>query len=418
MFDDATARGGTARVAARRRVLAIGAKRDEPAIFDKARALGIDVVLIQKPQLADPRQQGAREVHLVDYTDHARLLPLVRGLHAAQPFDALVCLTEPGLPTAAEVGAALGLRFTSPATTRLLQDKWAMRRLLAAHGVSPVRAAAGTSAAEIAAFLRDLAAPAILKPVDGGGSFGIALVRSPAEADAAFARLQRLGVGSFVIEEFLAGPEISVEAFSFAGEHVIVACTDKLVAPEAGFIELGHAVPAALAAATRAEVAELVRRLLDLVGYTDGPSHTELKLTPQGPRIIEGHDRAGGDRINELVRQVYGVDLVATTFAWACGLTEPVAVPPAAGGAAVRFFIPPAGTLRSVRGLDALRGRPGVVELEWNVAVGHTIPQLRTNTTGRVGHVLVTGPDAGSAAATAARYAEGLEIVVEPERSA
>lgn len=402
---------------ARKRVLALGAKMDERTMFEKADALGIDVVQIQKPHLADPLQRGTLEVHLLDYADTERLMPLVRAMHAAQPFDALICVTEPGLPIAARVAIELGLRFTRPSTVQLLRDKWAMRQLLAAHGVSPVRAATGTTAAEIEGFLRDVASPAIVKPIDGGGSFGIALVRSPEEAAQAVARLGALGVKSFIIEEYLSGPEISVESFSFAGKHVVIACTDKLTTGEDGFLELGHAVPAQLDPATRAEVVALTTKLLDVVKYTDGPSHTEIKLTPQGPRIIEGHDRLGGDHINELVRLAYGVDMVSTVFAWACGLIEPFEAPAPIGGAAVRFFIPPPGTLREVRGLDELRARPDVSELDWTVPVGGTIPRIRDNNTGRPGYVLVKGPDAPSAAAAAARYAQSVEVVVEPEPS-
>ena len=387
-------------------------------MFEKANDLDLDIVEIERPQLHNPLQRGARELHLMDYTDHAVLMPLVRSLHAEKPFDALVCLTEPGLPTAAAVAAELGLRFTSRETVRLLRDKWAMRQLLEAHGVSPVRAAAGTAVAEIVAFLSGVACPAILKPVDGGGSLGVVLLRSPGEAEAALARLQGLGVRAFIIEEYLTGPEISVEAFSFAGDHVIVTCTEKIVVEEAGFVELGHALPAQLDPLTRTEVEALVRQLLDLVGYTDGPSHTELKLTPQGPRIIEGHDRGGGGRLNELVLQTYGVDFVATTFAWACGLMEPFSAPQARGATAIRFFAPPAGRLRALRGLDELRTLPDVVEVDWSVAVGDMIPGARATNHGRIGHVLVRGPDTAGAVAAAARYAERVEIVVEPELSA
>ncbi len=402
---------------ARQRVLVIGAKLDEHTMFEKAAALGIDVVQIQRPQLADPRHGGAAEMHVLDYTDRDALLPLARRLHAQRPFEALVCLTELGLPVAAQLAVELGLRFTRPATVQLLKDKYAMRQLLNAQGISPVRAAAGTTAAEIATFLRTVTCPAILKPIDAGGSFGIALLHSPDEAEAAFAHLSGLGVKAFIIEEYLTGPEISVEAFSFAGKHVVVACTDKLTSGEDGFIELGHAVPAQLDPALRDEVVELVGRLLDAVKYSDGPSHTEIKLTPAGPRIIEGHDRPGGDHINELVRLAYGIDFVATTFAWACGLIEPFEAPPARAGSAIRFLTAPPGRLRAVRGLDELRARPDVVELGWTVAVGDSIAPLHDNTS-RPGYVLVEGPDAPSAAAAAARYARSVQIDVEPERSA
>ncbi len=60
-----------------------------------------------------------------------------------------------------------------------------------------------------------------------------------------------------------------------------------------------------------------VRQLVDLVGadrhglrLQRGVLHVEGKCTTRGPRIIEVNARMGGGRIHEMVRDVWGVDLV------------------------------------------------------------------------------------------------------------
>lgn len=118
-------------------------------------------------------------------------------------------------------------------------------------------------------------------------------------------------------EEFLSGHEVSVEGFSQDGVHSVVAVTDKLLGEGgSGFIEAGHSVPARVDEAIRQGIVDLTGRLLDAVGLVEGPSHTEIMITDAGLRIIESHNRAGGDNIPELVRLAYGVDLVRAR--WRC----------------------------------------------------------------------------------------------------
>jgi hypothetical protein len=62
------------------------------------------------------------------------------------------------------------------------------------------------------------------------------------------------------------------------------------------------------------------RQFLDAVQLEEGPAHTEITLTSRGPRVIESHDRPGGDRINELVRVAYDVDLKAIALGGPSGL--------------------------------------------------------------------------------------------------
>jgi biotin carboxylase len=353
------------------------------------------------------------QVHLVDYEKPELVDPLVRAIHAATPLGAVISLTEPGLIPAARFAALLGLPHNSLACVTLLKDKWRMRQRLAEVGLSPVAARPGRTQADIEAFVAEVGKPIIVKPVDGAGSFAIFRAARPADAAGIAAELTRLGVEAFLMEEQIAGHEISVEGFSFAGRHVILAITDKLTGQN--FVEIGHSMPARLARGIREQIVELVGGFLDAVGLTDGPSHTELKLSPDGPRIIEGHNRIGGDRINELVRVVYGVDMVTLTFAWAFGLAAPLPRPPVAlRCAAIRYLVPPPGLVQRLGGVEEARVRRDVIELEITTRVGERIRPLAYSPD-RAGHVLAQGTsvDEAIAACEAALAALALEVVAE-----
>ncbi len=228
-------------------------------------------------------------------------------------------------------------------------------------------------------------------------------------------RLAELEVEVMIAEEYLDGPEFSVEAFSFAGHHVVIAVTEKLVGPN--FLELGHVMPARISAADRAALANMTKDFLSAVGLRDGASHTELKLTSRGPRIIEGHNRAGGDKINALVRAAYGLDMVKMSFEWACGLIAPLERDPApVAAAAIRFFEIAPGRVESVEGLDAVRAAPELLELSLKYGPGDVIEPAAENLD-RPGFVAVRTPSADEAERAADRLLRTVRVRTSAARA-
>jgi hypothetical protein len=210
-------------------------------------------------------------------------------------------------------------------------------------------------------------------------------------------------------EEYLDGPEISVEAFSHAGRHTIVAITQKILG--IGFVEVGHAVPAEVDGRLERDVVDMTVGLLDAVGLVEGPSHTELKLTGAGPRVVESHNRIGGDNIADLVREVHGVDLERLAVGVPLGLLEwNGASPPSRGGAAIRFLTPPAGVVRSVERPEDVE--PGAT-LDVTIDVGDVVPPLTWSKDRVAGHVMATGASRSDALQRCERVLGGVHITTE-----
>ncbi|MGA4837637.1 ATP-grasp domain-containing protein [Streptomyces sp. G45] len=428
MSDDAVSTGPPATPTGRPRVLLVGGRPDQ---VRKAHDLGLEVVHAQYPDAYDPALAPyVDQALLLDYGDVDRLLPLVRALHAAHPLQGAVSLFELGLLPAARINEALGLGGTSVATVELLLDKWRMRQHLAAKGLSPVAAAVGRSTRDVREFVAAHGLPVVVKPLRESGSLGVFLLRDLADVDAVAGRFRALDDGrwaigdlagadsfeEFLMEEFLDGPEISVETLSSGGRHVVVAVTDKECGGP-GFVELGHAQPSTCPAGTLREVTRLVAHFLDAVGLHDGPGHTEVKLTSRGPRIVESHNRVGGDRINDLTEAVYGVDMERHALGVPFGALEPLTAPPAPrGGAAVRFLTPPPGRVVEVTGVDAVRADPACVDVRVGVAPGAEVPPLTWNED-KVGHVVARGATAAEAIAHGRRLAAAIRVRTEPGTS-
>jgi biotin carboxylase len=406
----------------RPRVLVIGGK---PKHVRKARELGLDVIHAQFPDEYDrDHWPYVDQALLLDYGDIDRLLPLVRALHEAYPFQAAVSLFELGLLPAARINEALGLGGESVATVELLLDKWRMRRHLAVTGLSPVASAVGRSAQDVQEFVRAHGLPIIVKPIRESGSLAVFCISDRADVEAAAERFRSVdgqvatrelsgaeSFDEFLMEEFLDGPEISVETLSFDGRHVIVAVTDK---ETEGFVEIGHSQPSGCSSETLHEVGRLVADFLDAVGLRNGPAHTEFKLTSRGPRIVESHNRTGGDGINELTEVAHDVDMERYALGARFGVVEPLTrSPEPRGGAALRFLTPEPGRVVEVTGVDAVRADPAYVDLQVKVEPGDKVPPLTWNED-VAGRVIARGATTAEAIAHGKRLAEAIHVRTEP----
>ncbi|MFD5496349.1 ATP-grasp domain-containing protein [Streptomyces sp. NPDC001812] len=376
----------------------------------RAKALGLNVILIQHKDKFTPEQARLADVTFVaDFTDWSVVEPLARAAHEVWGFTASLSLTEPGLEIAGRVNDLFGLGGTGYEPARLLRDKLAMRRHLAAGAPRfAVAAEPLGDRASLDAFGAAHGHPFVVKPVDLTAGFGVLLVRGPEDADTAWERITAVReegvdrgttlyrVTDFLMEEYIPGPEFSVESFSFDGRHVVVALTEKLV-DETHFAELGHAVPARLTADDERQLTEATAAFLDAVGIQDGPAHTELRLSPRGPLVIEGHNRNGGGHIQELVAAAYGIDLVHYSLAWPFRLVEPLAErprPTAAGCA--RGILARPGRVAAVEGVEELRLHPAVLAVDIAARPGSVVRETRDNWD-RLGMVAVTAPDTDEA---------------------
>lgn len=375
-----------------------------------AKSLGLDVILFQhKSKFAQDQARYSDAMFLVDYTDTDAALALADAAHRIWGFSAALSMTDAGLELSGRINDRYGLGGTGFEVSHRLHDKWAMRQRLAGSGVPTVGAMLVNDRESLWSFAAAYGYPFILKPADLSGGFGVRRIDGPSEIDAAWDRLRNwqesgmekgpsslLPVGDFIMEEYADGPEYSVEAFSFAGRHVVIAVTEKL-ADERYFAELGHIVPARVPTATEQDIAAAVTRFLDVVGIADGPTHTEVRLGRYGPVVIESHNRAGGGRIRDLVQAGYGIDLTRYIVGWPFGLVDELpGRPEPVGGACVRFLYGPAGRVEAVHGIADAAAHPDVIAAESFVAPGDEVRPLRDNFD-RLALLAVRGPDSDAA---------------------
>jgi biotin carboxylase len=300
----------------------------------------------------------------------------VAGILAAlapyQP-DAIATYLDAGMTDLAQVAATLGLPFHSVETSAALTDKDQQRRVLAqaglpmppCHIVRPDQ-----SEGELTDIEAEVGFPAVLKPRSAQGSRYTFL----ADDRQHLARLlEALGSGrpDMVLEGYLADDParaddpyaayVSVESVASAGTISHLALTGRFPLAE-NFRETGFFIPAALDPADQQAVLALATSAIEALGIRTGCLHTEVKFTPDGPRIIEVNGRVGGG-VPEMLDRAAGVALIDLTLRLALGEEIVIDGPVATERIGYRFFLqPPAvsATVAAITGIDTVSDYPGV----------------------------------------------------------
>lgn len=285
--------------------------------------------------------------------------------------DGITTFTDRDLVRTASLAAELGLPFHSREVAQTLVHKHDQRDALRRAGLPSPGWAFVPDDAHRSPDLGGLRFPVVVKPDTGAGSRETTLAHDEREALEAIDRARGSGVASVAVEEFLPdtpelmvpnfGSFVSVESVIGAGELRHLAVTGKfpLATP---FRETGHFIPSHLPAPAIADILDVVTAAIRGIGITIGAVHTEVKLTPDGPRIIEVNGRVGG-AIPDVLSTAGGFSILSSAMTAALGRSP--------GGTGLvgcerigyRINVQPptwARRVRSIEGTDAIQALPGV----------------------------------------------------------
>jgi argininosuccinate lyase len=349
---------------------------------------------------------NATNILKTETNDTPALIRFAERYRQLIPFDGVITSCDYYLSAVARLAEHFGLPTTPPDAFETARLKHRMRAALDVAGLPNSRYRVTVTWPETRAAAAEIGFPVVLKPVDLCSGMFVVVAHDEAELHQAFASLADFPINTrkmarepiYLVEEFLVGEEFSVEALTYAGQTQIIGITDKSLSHPPAFIEDGHMVPALVDEASAAAMCELTRSALDAVGYAHGMSHTELKLTPAGPRIVEINVRCGGGHISELYRLVHGVDPVEMMVQLALG-QRPTFEPRDTGirSAAVSYVVPPrGGHVAAVHGTSTLDADPSVLHWALNPVAG-TFVRDPIDNNDCIGHVLCVDREGHSA---------------------
>lgn len=398
------------------RLLVLGAGPAQLGLLAAARKRGLFVIAADR----DPSAPGFR------FADRRAIVsaedePAIERLATAERVDGI---TAPGIDwpvvIAARVAARLGLPHPiSPETAALSTSKLRQRERFAEAGVQQPRFVVCSGVQEAAAAAEELGYPCVVKAPDRQGQRGLTLVTDARRmASAVEVALDASRSATLLVEEHVAGREVTVNAFSVAGRFRPLTVTDRLTAePPAFGVALAHVWPSELEPGRIAAAIEVAGAAAAAVGVADGPTYTQVLVGEDGaPRVGELAARLGGGHDAELCRAVLGVDLNGLALAAALGRdVRPHELAPAAkvGGGCIRFLVAPVGELREVTGLEQAFALGGIKGIRIYRKRGHEFATF-VRGADRAGAILAVGRDRAEALRNADRAAALIHFDTAP----
>jgi biotin carboxylase len=304
---------------------------------------------------------------------------------------AVIAADTPMLELAAAVGARLGLPHNPAEAIRNAADKARQRQRWAAAGVPQPRfeivaTATGDAvrrAAEAVGF------PCVVKAVSLSASQGVLRADDPAAAVTAASRIRyvlaaarRPGTEPLLIEEYLPGPELSIDALLNGGHLTVTAIFDKPRTPDGPtFEETLLVTPSQLPGPVLDAAITTAGQAARALGLTRGPVHAELRIDQRGgrarPAMLELAARSIGGLCSRVLRFPGGTTLEELILASALGRPGPaVSRDPAPAAGVYMLPVPHPGVLRAVHGRHSAAAVPGITGLTITIPAGRRVRPL------------------------------------------
>jgi len=342
-----------------------------------AAALDLDLVVASDRRSALQAVMGDRAQVVRLDRPHEAADRLVE-LNARLPFDAVLGVDDQGVLAASVVAERLGLPHASAAAVAATRDKHALRQRLSAAGMAQPLYALTSDDRSVAAAVDELRTPCVLKPLHLSASRGVIRADSVPEALDAARRIRDLaGSEEVLVETYVEGVEVAVEALVSGGEADVLAIFDKPDPLEGPYFEETiYVTPSRMAAGTQKRIVDELGRAVDALDLNEGPVHAEFRVDGTNLVTLELAARSIGGLCSRALRFGAGVSLEELILRHALGLGVDERRLSERASGVMMIPIPARGTLVRVGNVETARAVVGIEGLEITIPRGQKVVPL------------------------------------------
>ncbi len=361
-----------------------------PAI-KTAKSMGLKVVVTDyNPEaegmlLADyPIEVSTRNINLT--------VNIAKQFHRSCPLDGVMTVGTDASQTVAAVADALNLPGIPFEVAERATDKIKMRQVLKEKGVPVPDFRPIWTLEECQQAIQDMPLPLVIKPCDNMGARGVRKIERLDDLISAFREAKEASIsGKLILEEFMEGPELSLDALVFEGSIHITGVADRIIERAPYFVEIGHTLPSALPEKQQSRAVAVFKQAIFALGIDIGAAKGDIKITPEGPKIVEIAARLSGGWMSAYTYPLStGVNLYKAAIQIALGETPTDLKPKTSLVSAERSLLPPPGKILSIQGVEEARKIKGVKEIILMKEAGDMAEEPRSNL-GKVGYVITVG---------------------------
>lgn len=293
--------------------------------YEQVQALGVDLYVLNGE--GTPDFWPADRYRLVGTKDLDRMIDMAREWHAEQEFDGVITFSESAVIAVAGVAEALGLPSIGlPAAVRS-RNKLLMREAYEKDGVPNPRFRFVPTVEDALTVAAEFGYPIILKPTMGAGSNFVFRVDGPDELIERFEQAAKgigtmfwsvseadgvdLGPQGLLVESFLDGREVLIEALAWDDEVYLGSVVDRITVEGGTFDDDVHHAPTTLSEEDLAKVHQVVKAAAHAQGLRHSAMHAEVRFHRGEPHMLEIAARVGGGGLDMIARITADYDPIA-----------------------------------------------------------------------------------------------------------
>ncbi len=370
------------------RILFIGAgKYQLPGIL-KAKEMGIYTIAID----GDPNAIGLKKADESAVIDLLNLEKCLEFAKSKQIDGVLTVAADIIVPTVAYISEKLKLPGIKYETALISTNKYKQRERMKNASISCPHFRMIAKEEEIESINSEFSFPIIVKPVDSAGSRGVSYVSNSKLLKEAYLKAKGFSrSGNVIVEEFIQGFEISIEAFSYENQISILALSKKERTSPPNMLDISVTFPADISETIQKKAIEIAKRTINAVGIDFAVVHMEAIVTPTEDVVpVEIAARGPGFKVfTDIIPNVTGIDVLRQLINLSLG--KPVNFEKTKNLASTIIFLDSKeGIVKSIKNIEKIRSKSEISEFELYITVGDRTNNLESGSD-RVGHIIVYG---------------------------
>lgn len=264
--------------------------------------------------------------------------------------------------------------------------------------------------------LKTLCFPMVVKPVDSMGSRGVRRVATEKELYDAVLCAQNVSItNTVIVEEYMEGPELSLDAIIYNGHITVCGIADRHIYFPPHFVEMGHTMPTALPDDCINQVIDVFCKGIMALGITHGAAKGDIIVTKHGPKV------------GEIAARLSGGYMSGWTFPYSSGIEVTEAALQIAMGqspgnlssrmhmvSAERAFISIPGIINSIINFENIKSIENIQAVFLRVGKGMPVVFPRNNVE-KCGNVISRAGTRGEAISSCQKAIKQIIIRLEPD---
>jgi S-sulfo-L-cysteine synthase (3-phospho-L-serine-dependent) len=364
-------------------------------------------------------QDFYHDLIIADVRDEESVLNAITSSEYYGEIEALIPATDYVSYVTAKVGEKLGLRGISADAALKARNKDMARIAYEKHRVPSAKFKIVKGYDEAVNATNQIGFPVVLKPTNCASSQNVFFINNLAELNKSMEEMMKFKTtymgfpvrNEYLIEEYLEGPEFSVELFLKDEQAIFSIVTEKLTTALPYFVEISHTLPTSSYRENQTDIINVAIRAVLALGINNGPSHVEIKLTKEGPKIIEVNGRPGGDNIStDLLEASFGINIFEATVDYYLG--NDVSITPTKDNASSIAYLTATknGVISDIKGLEAIKDNEKVIKYVFSIKPGDTV-SIAKSSDDRLGYIITAASTPSEAKQEALNLIENIKVV-------